>query len=311
MKLVKLKGKMAAYKEFQLDIFCDRFIDVNRWVRLRRFLWWKEIDKYRKFKYFRYFLKFERIMQLLYDAYAERKNPPRRRGRFRYRIDIIERPKIRKFRNLAGLSYKRVRVYYRYLSLAHFKKFDKQARSKSGYIVSHLIMLLEFRMCVFLYKMSFIRNMYDASAFLRHKPLIIENRIPTNINSRVWLFEFIQFRTKNIKNKIKFQLMQKLVSGLLYFPIPRYMYSNWRLMIWMIIKRPQLKDVPYWTTQLDQIRRYIPTKDPARVYNVYGTAKGGYRMGYQPNIGVDIRRVIEREGKDRRDFKKAINKIAR
>jgi hypothetical protein len=34
-------------------------------------------------------------------------------------------------------------------------------------------------------------------------------------------------------------------------------------------------------------------------------------MGYQPNIGVDVRRIIEREGKDRRDFKKAIKKIAR
>ena len=302
---------MAGYKEFQLDIFCDRFIDVNRWIRLRKFLWWKRVNKKVKFKYFRYFLKFERVIQLLYDAYSERKNPPRKRGRFRYRIDIIERPKIRKFRNLASLSYKRIRVYYRYLSLSHFRKFDKQARSKSGYILSHLIMLLEFRMCVMVYKLSLIRNMYDASYFLNLKILVIEDRIPTNINSRVWIFEWISFRTSNLKKKFRFEFIRRLLNGLIYFPIPRFIYCTWSLMMWMIIRRPELKDIPYWTTQLDHIRRYIPTKDPARIYNVYGSANAGYRMGYQPNIGVDVRRLIEREGKDRRDYRKAINKIAR
>lgn len=311
MKLVKIKGKMAAYKEFQLDIFGDRFIDVGRWVRLRRYVWWKRISKKRRFKYFRMFLKFERVMQILYDAYAERKNPPRRKGRFRYRIDIIEKPKIRKFRNMAGLSFKRIRLYYKYLSLSHFKKFDKEARRKSGFILTHLIMLLEFRMCVFVYKLSLIRNMYDASDFLKHKFIVIEDRIPSNVNSRVWLFEWIRFRNKNIKRKMRFHYIRNLIRGLMYFPIPRYLYTNWRFMFFLIFKKPELKDIPYWATQLDHVRKYIPTKDPARVYNVYGSSRAGYRMGHHPNIGIDIRRLMEREGKDRRDYRKAINKIVR
>jgi hypothetical protein len=54
---------------------------------------------------------------------------------------------------------------------------------------------------------------------------------------------------------------------------------NFKLMFCSITKHPEFKDVFYPITQLDHIRRYIRTKDPALVTS-YGLGAG---LGFSSN----------------------------
>lgn len=295
MKQVKIKGKIALYKEFETDIYFNRLLFLDRWLKMKNYVWWGSV--------IRTFFKFEKITQFLYDLYVEKTRKPFRKKRFRYRIDIIEQPKRRVVRNWFKLSFKRVRLYYIYLSLSHFEKFDKEARRKSGYILSHLIMLLEFRICVFIYKLSYIENIYEAENFLKLKVLLIEDSLIKNVNQRIWVGQTLRFR--NMKKAVIFKHMffKRLKAGLVFSATPRYVSMNYKLMLCYIARYPEFKDIFYPLTQLDHIRRYIRTRDPVKVSS-YGFGAGlgfssnsVYRTGWTPHIGVDVRRLMENQGK--------------
>lgn len=301
MKQVKIKGKIALYKEFQTDVYFDRLLCLVKWIRPKVFIWWECVE--------RYFLKFEKITQFLVDLYFEKTKKVVRRKRFRYRIDIIEVPTKRVVRNWFTLSFRRVRLYYKYLSLSHFKKFDNEARRKSGFILSHLIMLLEFRISVFVYKLGFTSSIYDSENLLNSKILLVEDSIITNVNQRIWVGQTLRFRNLRYAKLMKQFLLKKLKAGLIFCGLPRYIYMNYNFMLCYIMAYPQLKDIFYPLTQLDHVRRYIRTRRPLIVTN-YGAGKGlgfssksVYRTGWTPHIGVDIRRLIENQGKLRKTRK--------
>lgn len=294
MKQEKIKSKLNLYRQFETDVFCDRLLFLERWLKMRTFIW--------KHKNKRQFLKFEKIAQFLYDLYVEKVKKVWRKKRLRYRIDIVEKPIKRNFRNWVKLSFKRVKLYYLYLSLSHFKKFDKEARRKSNYILNHLIMLLEFRVCVFLYKLSIINNIYDSYRFITRKLLLVNDKLITNVNERVWVHTLIRFRNQKIARKFRLYFIKKLKQKRVFFGMPKFIYFNMKFMYYYIWKHAELKDISYPTTQLDHIRRYIKTKDPVRVSGYGGGPLGfsidsPFRTSWQPNIGVDIRRLMENQGK--------------
>jgi ribosomal protein S4 len=219
--ILTIKHKLSYYKKFRSDIWglciLNSYADDVNYKGPPRVVYYKKVVNF-----------FERV-SLAKQAYKQSLL-----RRFSYRLDIVApRRKIRYLKK-RFVSLRVVKLFYLTLTYKHFKRIGRLAKKKDGLFEQQFCLLLEGRLISFLYRTSFVTNMFE-SLYLVKRSFILLDRQPVNfVNMPVKLFQILSF-APSIKIKMYFDYAYQLLyyKRTLNRP-PRYMFiSYWFLFAYM------------------------------------------------------------------------------
>ena len=88
--------------------------------------------------------------------------------RFIYRIDVIKPRRKRRFIKKRFLTLRIVKLFYLTLTYKDFNKIAFNSSKKDGSFENHFFLALEGRLISFLYRTSFVSNMFESLHYVKN-----------------------------------------------------------------------------------------------------------------------------------------------
>lgn len=177
----------------------------NRKRRKRNFDWWKK-------KYFIYEIR---------DVYIKKK-------KYTYKKEFTE---IRIAKN-----------FYIMYTLKNLKKIVKKAKKKDGVFEYNLISLMECKLPAFIYRASFLPNMFESMIFIKKGNIAVNKKFKYYITYSISVMDLITFRIWE-KNYIYWNFFKRLKKKAFLFFFPKYMYISISFFFIICLYLPKKKDI--------------------------------------------------------------------
>jgi hypothetical protein len=110
---------------------------------------------------------------------------------------------------------------------------------------------LECRASVISYRLYFVKNIFEVKRFLFRKNLVVNKKTVGLPNFYINMFDIIQVSSSYLEHIIKLRVLKNLKDGVIYTPVPRYIYMNYIFMFGFIFRFPKLNDLAFPKNLLD------------------------------------------------------------
>ncbi len=181
------------------------------------------------------------------------------KGSFKYSISMPFKPDIKRRKKfyLWRLHATAVlRVYYgRRRNTKKFKKYIKQFKHKNVNYITRLLLLLETRLDVFLYKLNFFKSPKRSTSFVKRGNIIVNNKIIKKTNIKLYVNDVVCFRNKK---KLYKKLMNRIKKKTVIFNAPPYLEMNYNILKCIIITVPKKSDMSFtFKLELNFLRNIV------------------------------------------------------
>lgn len=142
----------------------------------------------------------------------------------------------------------RFRVFYGNMTIKKLRRHLKTFNQKWLNYSNKVLLLLESRLDVLLYRLNFFKNPKEARIFVKNKIIYINDKLIKRPNYYLHLYDLISFRLdwqKKFYNKLLYRMV---VEKTLIWNYPRYFECNFRLMRYLLIDLPTFRTVPNLST---------------------------------------------------------------
>jgi hypothetical protein len=199
--------------------------------------------------------KFKRITKIFLKWYIERQLRRKQMfQRFIYRIDVV-RPR-RKYRYIKKrfLTLRIVKLFYLTLTYKNFNKIAFIASKKDGSFANHFFLALEGRLICFLYRTTFVSNMFESLRYVKSSFVTLNKKIFNFVNQPVSLFVILSFHP-SIKKKVYYDFCRRIVfeKRSLFNP-PNYLFVSYWFLFAFMLKMPLERNFVKTTKSLDYFR---------------------------------------------------------
>ena len=144
--VLTLKHRIRYYRRFRIDIWGLKLLGYTSNLK-----------------------KFKRITKIFLKWYHERqKRRKQMQKRFIYRIDVIKPRRKRRFIKKRFLTLRIVKLFYLTLTYKDFNKIAFNSSKKDGSFENHFFLALEGRLISFLYRTSFVSNMFESLHYVKN-----------------------------------------------------------------------------------------------------------------------------------------------
>lgn len=185
-------------------------------------------------------IKYKRITRFFYDKELIKKAfRLAARHRFIYRTDIIAPYKRPVFLKKKFVTLRTTRLFYLTLTYKQFWRMAVNAKRKEGLFEKHFCLALEGRLISFLYRTSFVSNMFESIQLVKQSFITINRKTFNYVNESVNLFDILSFHPI-IKSFVYLDIHERLYTGrktirYLFNP-PKYIFvSYWFLFAYMFM----------------------------------------------------------------------------
>lgn len=173
-------------------------------------------------------------------------------GKFNYRVDIgkpsRKKRKVTKF-SLRLLTRHKLCGFSGKIPVYQFKKYVNENRNYK-YFSMNFLFNLESRIDTILYRLNFSNSPGFIRQFIKHKGVLVNNKLITTPSFQLSLNDSLSFvDKKDAFNKIYFNFIKRLV----FMSLPVYYEVNFRLMVVKFILVPRL-DMIFYPFQIDKLR---------------------------------------------------------
>jgi hypothetical protein len=149
-----------------------------------------------------------------------------------------KKPRIRK--NLSSLIL--TRAFYITLNFRQFRRLSKIAKRKEGFYGENYLLLLEGRICCFIYRSSIISNMFEAIKFVKLGNVNINKIYIRFPNYLVPIMKFIGFRVL-YKGRLFWDFMRRLMRRAFYFTPPKYLFFSYIFFVILYLRAPKFEEI--------------------------------------------------------------------
>lgn len=188
---------------YKMNKICLFFF--NRKRRKRNFDWWKK-------KFFIYEVR---------DLYVKKK-------RYTYKKEFTE---IRIAKN-----------FFIMYTLKQLKKIVKKAKKKDGLFEQNLISLMECKLSSFMYRSSFLPNMFESMHYVKNSNVAINKIFRTSIFFPVRVMDIVTFRIWE-KSYIYWSFYKRLKKKAFLFFFPKYMYISISFFFIICLNIPRKRNI--------------------------------------------------------------------
>lgn len=189
--------------------------------------------------------KLRRIFDFFYNNYVIRQQyKMRARRRYIYRVDIIQRRVFKKKIKKRFVSLRLVKLFYLTLHYHQFRQLARRTRLLDGCFEHNFLLALEGRLISFVYRTSFVPNLFQCIQLVRQGGVIVEKRVQNYVNYRVTINKFVKF-TLLVKRLIYISLLYRLGRQLVLFNPPRYMFVSYPFLYCYMKRPPKRRDLVF------------------------------------------------------------------
>ena len=195
----------------------------------------------------------QRILDFFFTLYMAKKKQNRQKNKpYVYRLDIIDRPLIRKKLKQRFVSLRLVKLFYINYSYKNFRQLAMRMRRQYGMFEWNFLLQLEGRLMSFLYRTSLISNPFQCMQFIKQGYVMVNLKYIPHTNYRVQVSDFVSFSYLG-KKIVYLALMYRLKNRLTLFNAPNYMFVSYTFMF-SYMKRPPLKKQLVFPIAIDLYR---------------------------------------------------------
>jgi len=137
----------------------------------------------------------------------------------------------------------RLRVYYGNLNLRQFRKYIKRSLKRNIDFMSSLLLLLECRLDMVLYRANIFKTPFEAKRYIKKGFITINNTKVKNANHSLYLNDSISILEKEKEHNHN-RLLKSLKNKSFLSNYPRYLEVNYNILRIIVIFYPKLKDIP-------------------------------------------------------------------
>lgn len=169
----------------------------------------------------------------------------RKKEKFVYKVVTDEQEFKKKKRTIKineYLSMLKLRRFYGNLRKRNFKRIFKEKGLNDNYLGRSFAYFLESRLDVILYRSNFFTSIYEARQYINHKKILVNGIVETKPGIKLYINDVISILNyKNFYVNLKKRLTEKKLLG----NYPLYLEVNYKLGLVILIKIPEIKEVPY------------------------------------------------------------------
>lgn len=181
-----------------------------------------------------------------------------RKGAFKYSIGLRFKNQKKNFVKYYLWRLRMILILRKYynnnLDNKKFKKYINKAKNQNKTFMIKLLLQLENRLDVLIYRLNITKNIDEAKKILKKGYILVNNKKILNISKNIYLNDVISFKKKNLFYKI---WKKKLINKKIIFNYPSHIEMNYELMKCLIIGLPKKKEIPYtFNAQIDFLRNF-------------------------------------------------------
>ena len=120
------------------------------------------------------------------------------------RTDIVIRSERKKWKNMYERMFLDRKLFYMfYYNLTYYdlRRIAIKAK-KTNYAIALYLLLLESRIDVILYRINFLSSVYMIRQYIKHKTILINNKVVQNCNCRLKYYDILSFKNNKLKLKV-------------------------------------------------------------------------------------------------------------
>jgi len=187
----------------------------------------------------------QRILDFFFTLYIAKKKQARQRNKpYVYRLDVIDRPLIRKKLKQRFVSLRLVKLFYINYSYKNFRQLATRMRRKYGMFEWNFLLQLEGRLMSFLYRTSLLSNPFQCMQFIKQGHVLVNLRYVPYVNYRVQVGDFVGFSDLG-KKIVYLALLYRLKYRLTLFNAPGYMFVSYTFMFSYMKRAPLRKQLVF------------------------------------------------------------------
>jgi ribosomal protein S4 len=202
--------------------------------------------KFTNYLYVTFFYgKLRRIFDFFYNNYVTRQEyRMRSRRRYIYRVDIIQRRVFKKKIKKRFVSLRLVKLFYLTLQYHQFRQLARRTRLLDGCYEHNFFLALEGRLVSFVYRTSFIPNIFQCIQLVRRGGVVVEKSVQNYVNYHVTINRVVRF-TSLVKRLIYISLLYRLGRQLVLFNPPRYIFVSYYFLYCYMKRPPRRRDLVF------------------------------------------------------------------
>jgi len=132
------------------------------------------------------------------------------------------------------------RAYYGNFNLKNFRKYIKKSLKRNLDFMSSLLLLLECRLDMILYRINLVNTPKQAKQYIKQGYIFVNNKCITNYKQQIYINDVISTNKKKYFYNILLKNFSKKKN---IFNYPRYLEVNYKIMKCMLIFYPKRKDL--------------------------------------------------------------------
>jgi hypothetical protein len=173
-------------------------------------------------------IKYKRVTKHFSKKHDERKAYFKRIfSRYVYRVDIISPERKVKRIKKRFVTLRVVKLFYLTLTYKDFNKIARRSKKKDGSFENHYCLAIEGRLISFLYRTSFVSNMFEALFYVKHSYITLGRKVFDFANQKTGLFKILAIHPI-IKRKFYYDLLVRLcVNKRSLFNAPSYIFVSY------------------------------------------------------------------------------------
>ena len=139
-------------------------------------------------------------------------------------------------------SLRITRLFYIIYTYRQLKNLCKKAKRKDGLFEQNYLLLMECKLPSFIYRSSFISNMFDSFKFVKRGNVWINKTFIIYIHYTVKPFDIVGFRILS-KSFIYWNFFKRLRRKAFIFLLPSFIYFSIVFLILLFLRIPSKKDI--------------------------------------------------------------------
>lgn len=232
------------FKTYALRRLRRNFLDKN--LKLNLFTLQRLPKRFTNYLFVTFFYgKLRRIFDFFYNNYVIRQDyKMRARRRYIYRVDIIQRRVFKRKIKRRFVSLRLVKLFYLTMHYRQFRQLARTTRLLDGCFEHNFLLALEGRLISFVYRTSFLPNLFQCIKLVRKGGVMIEKTLYNHVNCRIPINTFVKF-TSLAKRLIYISLLYRLGRQLVLFNPPRYMFVSYSFLYCYMKRPPRRRDLVF------------------------------------------------------------------
>ncbi len=134
-------------------------------------------------------------------------------------------------------SLRIVRLFYIMFTYKQLKKIIKKAKKKDGLFEQNYLLYMENKLPSFIYRSSFIPNMFDSLKFIKKSNVWINKQFMYYISFTIKIMDLVGFRII-YKKYIYWNFFKRIRRKAFIFLLPKYIYTSYSFLMMLVLNIP-------------------------------------------------------------------------